>query len=57
MFRQSKYAAVLMGAAGLFTPSGNPDYCSTGTGLWSQDEPLKAVFAWLRPLAELEKTG
>jgi len=62
LFRQSRYAVVLTGA-GFSTPSGIPDFRSTGTGLWSKDEPLEAAslntfrtqperfFAWFRPLA------
>ena len=62
LFRQSKYAVILTGA-GLSTPSGIPDFRSTGTGLWSKDEPLDAAslstfrtrperfFSWFRPLA------
>jgi NAD-dependent deacetylase len=62
LFRQSKYAVILTGA-GLSTPSGIPDFRSTGTGLWSRDEPMEAAslntfrtrperfFSWFRPLA------
>lgn len=62
LFRQSKHAVVLTGA-GLSTPSGIPDFRSTGTGLWSRDEPLESAslntfrtqpekfFSWFRPLA------
>lgn len=62
LFRQSKHAVILTGA-GLSTPSGIPDFRSTGTGLWSKDEPLEAAslttfrtkperfFSWFRPLA------
>ncbi|WKZ37119.1 MAG: NAD-dependent deacylase [Anaerolineales bacterium] len=62
LFRQSKHAVALTGA-GLSTPSGIPDFRSTGTGLWSKDEPLDAAslntfrtrperfFEWFRPLA------
>jgi NAD-dependent deacetylase len=62
LFRQSKYAVLLTGA-GLSTPSGIPDFRSTGTGLWSHDEPLEVAslstfraaperfFEWFRPLA------
>jgi NAD-dependent deacetylase len=62
LFRQSKHAVVLTGA-GLSTPSGIPDFRSTGTGLWSRDEPLEVAslstfrtapekfFEWFRPLA------
>jgi NAD-dependent deacetylase len=62
LFRQSKHAVVLSGA-GLSTPSGIPDFRSTGTGLWSRDEPLEVAslstfraypeifYKWFRPLA------
>jgi NAD-dependent deacetylase len=62
LFRQSKYAVVLTGA-GLSTPSGIPDFRSTGTGLWSHDEPMEVAslstfrtapekfYEWFRPLA------
>ena len=62
LVRQSKYALALTGA-GLSTPSGIPDFRSTGTGLWSRDEPMEVAslstfrtaperfFQWFRPLA------
>jgi NAD-dependent deacetylase len=62
LFRQSKYTVVLTGA-GLSTPSGIPDFRSTGTGLWSHDEPMEVAsltvfrtaperfYEWFRPLA------
>jgi NAD-dependent deacetylase len=62
LFRQSKHAVALTGA-GISTPSGIPDFRSTGTGLWSKDEPLESAslstfrtkpdrfFSWFRPLA------
>jgi NAD-dependent deacetylase len=62
LFRQSKHAVVLTGA-GISTPSGIPDFRSTGTGLWSSDEPMEVAslntfrtapekfFQWFRPLA------
>jgi len=62
LFRQSKHAVCLTGA-GLSTPSGIPDFRSTGTGLWSRDEPMEVAslntfrtapenfFGWFRPLA------
>ena len=62
LFRQAKHAVLLTGA-GLSTPSGIPDFRSTGTGLWSRDEPLQAAslstfrtapevfFKWFHPLA------
>ncbi|GAB1472259.1 NAD-dependent protein deacylase Cob2 [Chloroflexota bacterium] len=62
LIRQSKHAVVLTGA-GISTPSGIPDFRSSGTGLWSHDEPLEVAslstfrtkpslfFEWFRPLA------
>lgn len=62
LLRQSKHAVILTGA-GISTPSGIPDFRSTGTGLWSRDEPLEVAslstfrtnpesfFNWFRPLA------
>lgn len=62
LFRQSKHTILLTGA-GISTPSGIPDFRSTGTGLWSRDEPLEVAslttfrtapevfFKWFRPLA------
>lgn len=62
LFRQSKHTVLLTGA-GISTPSGIPDFRSTGTGLWSRDEPLEVAslttfrtapelfFNWFRPLA------
>jgi NAD-dependent deacetylase len=62
LIRQSKHAVVLTGA-GVSTPSGIPDFRSSGTGLWSRDEPLEVAslstfrtkpdqfFDWFRPLA------
>lgn len=62
LFRQSKRAVVLTGA-GLSTPSGIPDFRSTGSGLWANDEPMEVAslstfrtrperfFQWFRPLA------
>ncbi len=62
LIRQSKHAVILTGA-GISTPSGIPDFRSTGTGLWSRDEPLEVAslstfrtmpesfFNWFRPLA------
>ena len=62
LFRGARHAIVLTGA-GISTPSGIPDFRSTGTGLWSKDEPLEAAslntfrknperfFEWFRPLA------
>jgi NAD-dependent deacetylase len=62
LFRQAKHAVSLTGA-GLSTSSGIPDFRSTGTGLWSRDEPMEVAslstfrtaperfFDWFRPLA------
>jgi NAD-dependent deacetylase len=62
LFRQANHAVLLTGA-GLSTPSGIPDFRSTGTGLWSRDEPMEVAslstfrtaperfFDWFRPLA------
>lgn len=62
LFRQSKHPVLLTGA-GLSTPSGIPDFRSTGTGLWSRDEPMEVAslstfrtapeqfFKWFHPLA------
>jgi NAD-dependent deacetylase len=62
LIRQSRHAIVLTGA-GISTPSGIPDFRSTGSGLWSRDEPLETAslsafrttperfFSWFRPLA------
>ncbi|GAB4544737.1 MAG: NAD-dependent protein deacylase Cob2 [Anaerolineales bacterium] len=63
LLRQSKHVVALTGA-GISTPSGIPDFRSTGTGLWSRDEPLEVAslnsfraepekfFQWFRPLAK-----
>lgn len=62
LIRQSRHAVILTGA-GISTPSGIPDFRSSGTGLWSRDEPLEVAslstfrtkpslfFEWFRPLA------
>jgi NAD-dependent deacetylase len=62
LIRQAKHAVILTGA-GISTPSGIPDFRSSGTGLWSRDEPLEVAslstfrthpnlfFEWFRPLA------
>lgn len=62
LFRQARRAVVLTGA-GISTPSGIPDFRSTGSGLWSRDEPMEVAslstfrtaperfFQWFRPLA------
>ncbi|HHY89505.1 MAG TPA: NAD-dependent deacylase [Chloroflexi bacterium] len=60
-FRQARYAVALTGA-GMSTPSGIPDFRSQGTGLWTQNDPMRvasltafryrpqAFYNWLRPL-------
>ena len=47
LLRKAERAVVLTGA-GLSTPSGIPDFRSTGTGLWSRDEPMEvaSLTAW-----------
>ncbi|NWF64127.1 MAG: NAD-dependent deacylase [Chloroflexi bacterium] len=62
LLRQSRHAVALTGA-GISTPSGIPDFRSSGTGLWSRDEPMEVAslsafrmnpsqfFEWFRPLA------
>jgi NAD-dependent deacetylase len=62
LFRQARHAVVLTGA-GISTPSGIPDFRSTGSGLWAKDEPMDVAslhtfrtspekfFNWFRPLA------
>ncbi len=63
LIRKSKYAVALTGA-GMSTPSGIPDFRSTKTGLWSQNDPMQVAsltafrrrpevfFNWLRPLGK-----
>jgi len=58
----SKYTVVLTGA-GISTPSGIPDFRSSGSGLWTKANPMEVAsfsafryrpekfFGWLRPLA------
>lgn len=53
---------VALTGAGISTPSGIPDFRSTGSGLWTRDDPMKVsslssfqqhperFFNWLRPL-------
>jgi NAD-dependent deacetylase len=62
LIRNAKYVAVLSGA-GTSTPSGIPDFRSTGSGLWTRFDPLEYAslhafrynpekfFEWMRPLA------
>ena len=55
--------AVVLTGAGISTPSGIPDFRSSGTGLWSRVDPMEVAslltfryaperfYAWFRPLA------
>ncbi len=63
LFRTARRPAALTGA-GISTPSGIPDFRSSGTGLWEKYDPMQvaslmsfrydpeAFFAWIRPMAE-----
>jgi len=63
IIRYSKYTTVLTGA-GISTPSGIPDFRSTGSGLWEKYDPFEVAslnafryqpqrfFDWMRPLAK-----
>lgn len=62
LIRSSNYAYAFTGA-GISTPSGIPDFRSTHTGLWEQNDPMEVAsltafrrhpekfYNWLRPLA------
>ncbi len=62
LIHDAKFAVALTGA-GSSTPSGIPDFRSSGTGLWTRSSPMevasltafrtqpKHFFEWLRPLA------
>jgi NAD-dependent deacetylase len=62
LLRGARYGVALTGA-GISTPSGIPDFRSSGSGLWQQSDPMKVAslssfrrtprvfFDWLRPLA------
>lgn len=64
LLRQSRYPIALTGA-GMSTPSGIPDFRSSGTGLWEKVNPMEvasiyafrrnpnAFYDWIRPLAGL----
>ena len=63
LIRKSQSIVVFTGA-GISTPSGIPDFRSSRTGLWTQNDPFQVAslsafryrpqvfFNWLRPLAE-----
>lgn len=62
LMRAARHAVAITGA-GISTPSGIPDFRSSGSGLWSKDEPMLVAslttfkrkpdqfFNWLRSLA------
>ncbi|MGC8782147.1 MAG: SIR2 family NAD-dependent protein deacylase, partial [Anaerolineae bacterium] len=62
LIRRSAHAVALTGA-GISTPSGIPDFRSTGSGLWNQVDPLEVAtiwafyehperfYRWIRPVA------
>jgi NAD-dependent deacetylase len=62
LLRGARHAVAFTGA-GISTPSGIPDFRSSGTGLWKHSDPMKVAsltsfrrtpqvfFDWLRPLA------
>jgi NAD-dependent deacetylase len=62
---QESRQTVLLSGAGVSTPSGIPDFRSTGKGLWNKYNPAKVAslsvfqtqptvfFGWLHPLAKL----
>ncbi|MGH2521090.1 MAG: SIR2 family NAD-dependent protein deacylase [Anaerolineales bacterium] len=64
LLRRASYAVALTGA-GLSTPSGIPDFRSSGSGLWVGVDPFEVAsllafryhperfYAWIRPLGEL----
>jgi NAD-dependent deacetylase len=61
MIREAEYTIALTGA-GISTPSGIPDFRSSGSGLWHQDNPMEVAsldvfrhnpqrfYDWARPL-------
>ena len=63
LIRRAQRAVALTGA-GISTPSGIPDFRSSGSGLWHRFDPMQVAslaafryhperfFAWVRPLAE-----
>lgn len=63
LIRHSDHFVAFTGA-GISTPSGIPDFRSTGSGLWTQSDPMQVAslsafryhpdrfFDWLRPLAQ-----
>lgn len=63
LLRQARHAVAFTGA-GISTPSGIPDFRSTGTGLWEKHNPMEVAslsvfrthperfYNWLRPLLQ-----
>ncbi len=63
LIQSASYAVALTGA-GMSTPSGIPDFRSSNTGLWTQNDPMRVAslsafryhpevfFNWLRPLGK-----
>jgi NAD-dependent deacetylase len=61
---QNSTRGVVLSGAGISTPSGIPDFRSTGSGLWEKYDPFEVAslnafrhhpdefFTWLRPLAK-----
>ncbi len=66
LIKESHHAVVFTGA-GISTPSGIPDFRSTGTGLWQKSDPMLVAsltafkhhpdrfFRWLKPLLQASK--
>lgn len=63
LLKEAQHGVVLTGA-GISTPSGIPDFRSTGSGLWNKIDPMEVAsltkfrtnpqqfFEWIRPLTE-----
>lgn len=64
---QESHHTVVFTGAGISTPSGIPDFRSTGTGLWQKNDPMLVAsltafkyhpdrfFRWLKPLLQASK--
>lgn len=64
---QESHHAIVFTGAGISTPSGIPDFRSTGTGLWQKSDPMlfasltafryhpDRFFRWLKPLLQASK--